>query len=236
MDLKRCGMGLAASLALLLSASAARAGDIWVGPLGNSAWSTRSDADVDTGRGFGGGLTCELELNERFSLALQPGLVSRRTEGHVAGSGGGANVCICFGSLCFCSGGQAREPYDFEQTFRSIDAPVLGKMRLRKEGFSPYLLAGPRIGLLTSAKVTRTSASSVNTDDLKEDTRGVDFGFIGGAGIELPLGKARRSKLFVEGQYDLGLVGQWKDDDTPNKARAFLVKLGVAFNFSKSSR
>jgi Outer membrane protein beta-barrel domain len=184
------------------------------------------------GTGFGGNLRLDFRLNDRFSVQIEPGLVSRQVKGHVAGFTSYAGLCYYVGSIRVCFYGQYYNPaYDWQSTFRSLDTPLLAKLRLRRgKVVTPYLAAGPTFGLLLSAKYKATDEDGETTsEDIKEDTNSLAVGMCGGLGVEVPVGD--KSRVFVEGLYDLGLTGLQKDADDiePSKHKTIRVNLGIDF-------
>jgi len=80
-----------------------------------------------------------------------------------------------------------------------LELPLLIKydIELSNPDFVPYALAGPSIGFLTSANVK----SNGNKSDIKDETKGIDFSFTFGAGLQAPMGNFTP---FVEVRYALG--------------------------------
>jgi len=66
--------------------------------------------------------------------------------------------------------------------------------------FLPYAMAGPSIGLLTSAKYDNNAG---RVQDEKDSTKGIDLGVGFGGGVKLPRGN---KTFFAELRYVLGLV------------------------------
>lgn len=109
-----------------------------------------------------------------------------------------------------------------------LELPVLLSLSLGSGAVRPYLLAGPTLGYLTSAKA-KDNASGTETDALDAFNR-TDLGVSLGGGLSAPVGRAR---VFVEGRYNLGLKNILKESkDTEGatlKTRGVAVAAGVTF-------
>ena len=88
----------------------------------------------------------------------------------------------------------------------------------------PYAMAGPSIGLLTSAKYEDDEGS---TQDEKDNTNGFDFGLGLGGGVSYPHGNMT---FFAETRYVFGLTNiNSVSDESTVKNRGLLVFFGVTF-------
>jgi hypothetical protein len=206
----------------------ALAGDVWLGVNGNFTSAELSNTDLKGSTAFGGGVVAEFGLSKRFSLVLQPNLLVRETTGTEPPTSG-FRFCIVTGPFQFCTTTPGSPGYDFTTTVSYVDVPMLAKFSLREKGFMPYLLAGPSVGFVTSAKLKPSNGSEI---DIKDEMNGTDFGICGGLGFDLPLGESAR--IFLEGQYVLGLTDAGKDDDEHSKFKTFVVKAGFQFAVSRS--
>lgn len=214
---------LAASLAATRPAGA---GELWLGAGGNFTRTTISDSSDDPGTAFGGGLLAEYAFNDQLSLVLQPSFLTHKTEGTVPASPGGY-ICITSGPFQFCGNIAGQAAYDYRVSASYIDAPILAKYSLRKQGVTPYLLAGPSLSFLASASYEARGDS----EDIKDELNSLQLGLCGGLGLQVPLGK--KARVFAEGQYALGLSGVHKDDDEPNRYRSIVVKAGLEFALTR---
>ncbi|MDR2221921.1 MAG: PorT family protein [Flavobacteriaceae bacterium] len=168
--------------------------------------------------GFHIGVLAEIFINEKFSI--QPELLysTQGAKNKISESDYGVAVNV--------------------NTFTKIDyinVPIMAKYYVI-DGLS--IQAGPQIGFLTSAKTKLDSFSISGTnanitdddikeayglnDDLKKDTKSVDFGVNFGAGYELPMG------LFFDARYNLGLTKVNKGD---NKVKNGVFQLSVGYKF-----
>jgi hypothetical protein len=201
---------------------------VWLGANGNFTSAEISKSSLKASTAFGGGLVAEIGLGKQFSLVLQPDLLIRKTTGHVPATAA-TRVCFLIGYFLVCGTSPGSPAYDFTNTFSYLDVPLLAKFRFREKGFTPYLLAGPSVGFLTSAKYQPSNGSE---EDVKDAVTSTDFGICGGLGFDLPLGRSAR--FFVEGQYVLGLTDALKDDDDHGKFKTIVVKAGFQFALSRS--
>jgi len=86
----------------------------------------------------------------------------------------------------------------------------------------PYAMAGPSIGLLTSAKYEDDEGY---TQDEKDSTSGFDFGLGLGGGVSYPYGNMT---FFAETRYVFGLVNiNSESNESTVKNRGLLVFFGV---------
>jgi hypothetical protein len=206
-----------------------------IGVLGNATMSHLSGIDDDMVRHYGGALTLEVPLSSHFALVVQPGIVSKGTERYVepytTTTSGGTQVCLCLGNVCFCSGGSTTrhyEGYTYTRRLTYLGSPILLKTSFRSKGATPYILTGPSVGYLLSAKynaVYDDGDTSENTD--KDDLKSFDFGLAGGLGLSIPVGK--KSWAFIEGQYHLGLTKIYDSGTSTAKNRAILINAGLTF-------
>jgi hypothetical protein len=85
-----------------------------------------------------------------------------------------------------------------------VELPVLLKLALGKGASQPYLLAGPAIGFLSSAKIAvKTSEIPEVGVDAQQFFKDIDFNLAFGAGLSFAAG---RNAIFVEGRYALGIA------------------------------
>ena len=90
----------------------------------------------------------------------------------------------------------------------------------------PYVVVGPRFGLLMSAESTDANGS---VRDESDQTNRLDIGFSAGAGALIHVGS--RMMLSLEGRYDQSLMNRIDDsvDTTADQRhRAFFLMLGVS--------
>ncbi len=121
--------------------------------------------------------------------------------------------------------------------------PVMGKFTFGKaQGIRPYLLAGPEIGFLSSAKTSdiegtatfsvpsqgiyQTEDIDVPGDDIKDQVESVEFALNFGGGIAFPLGSSVEG--FLDGRYGLGLSNILKEGEDV-KNNVIYLNLGLTF-------
>jgi hypothetical protein len=118
-----------------------------------------------------------------------------------------------------------------------IDIPVLVKLSFGESTTKPYIMAGPYLGFLLSAKnifdkFTPTGGSAITIDeeqDIKDETKSTDFGLNFGAGVSFPMGN---NTLMLEAMYSLGLSNindDSEDPDTKIKNKGIQIKAGITF-------
>jgi hypothetical protein len=94
-----------------------------------------------------------------------------------------------------------------ERDWKSGYAIVSPVLRLRVPGgaLAPYALAGGEVGYLLSAKVTTSGAGEADgEEDVKDECESLDYGFVLGAGLEIP--NPTGVGIFVEARYVRGLA------------------------------
>jgi hypothetical protein len=94
-----------------------------------------------------------------------------------------------------------------------VDVPVAGSV-------APFIVAGPALGFVVSAKAVDNDG---DTENIKDDVEALDLGFILGGGLGIPLSSG--GLLEIEARYEHGLSNI---DDDPNadvelKNRAFFI-------------
>jgi hypothetical protein len=113
------------------------------------------------------------------------------------------------------------------ESFNYLHIPVVLKFKLASEGkFVPFLLAGPAVGFLLSAKE--------NDIDIKPWFKSTDFGADLGFGAEMAAGE--KMKAFLEARFYLGLTNVYTPEiiimapmEYTMKNRALLVTVGLIF-------
>jgi len=152
------------------------------------------DLSSRTGFGFGGVL--DLGLSENVALHVEPMFLQKGSNVNVQGLG------------------------EIKLKASYIEVPVLFKIALGTSTTRPYVMAGPSIGILLSAKADDT--------DIKDTTKSTDFGLAFGAGVSFPAGN---NSVFVEGRYALGLsdINDDATDDTKIKTKGIQFMAGVTF-------
>ncbi len=112
-----------------------------------------------------------------------------------------------------------------------LEIPVVVKLNIPLAGvksFFPNIYVGPALGFLLSAKVKTEVGSQTQETDIKNTTKGTDFGFILGTSVDVPLSFG---KFAIDLRYNLGLTST---DDTAAKAdvvnRAFYIMIGFTIS------
>jgi opacity protein-like surface antigen len=165
--------------------------------------------DLKNRTAFGAGGVLDLRLAENVALRFEPMYLQKGTkvEGNVDAVG------------------------KVEQTVKAnyLEMPVLVKLALGTSTTKPYLMAGPTIGFLLSAKTITKAAGQEEEEDIKEFVKDIDFGLDFGAGVSFPAGN---NAIFVEGRYALGLTNVNDDPDDPDtkiKTKGIQFMAGISF-------
>lgn len=150
--------------------------------------------------GFGIGAVVDRPLNDQFILHLEPMFLQK-----------GATI--------------KTSSYTLKFKVNYIELPIMIKYAFQiNSSLVPYAMAGPSIGLLTSAKYEDESG---DTQDEKDNTNSFDFGLGLGGGVSYPYGNMT---FFAETRYVLGLANiNAEADESKVKNRGLLVILGVTF-------
>jgi opacity protein-like surface antigen len=116
-----------------------------------------------------------------------------------------------------------------------VELPVLGRVSLGLAGpVSPYVVVGPRFGLLLSAESIDVNG---NVRDESDGTNTVDVGFSAGAGALIYVGS--RMMLTIEGRYDQSLMNRLDFDGgevtNDQRHRAFFLMLGVSMGLGSAA-
>ena len=144
------------------------------------------DIDFSSGNDFGIGAVLDLGLNQNFVLRLEP-MYLRKSGAYEAD---------------FDPEGRFQAKFGFKIAY--LEVPVFLKLAAQTNTIQPYIMAGPTVGLLLSAK-TKIDAPAigvgveVNTEDILNF---IDFGLGFGAGMNFSTGK---NAIFVECRYTHGL-------------------------------
>ncbi len=100
-----------------------------------------------------------------------------------------------------------------------IEIPVLVKVMIPTTGnVKPVIFAGPAVGFLMSANVEAEALGISIDDDIKDETKSIDFGLAFGAGVGFEI---TQGTITLDARYTLGLT---TIDDTADE---FDVKNGV---------
>jgi hypothetical protein len=107
-----------------------------------------------------------------------------------------------------------------------LELPVLFRVSGRGK-VQPYVMAGPTLGYLLSARIRGSSQGREMEEDDKADFKKLDFGLDLGGGVRFPAGSA---SLFIEGHYVLGLWNVEQDIyDSKLRTKGFRAAAGLTF-------
>lgn len=157
-----------------------------------------SSEDYSSYLGFGIGAVVDRQLTEQIDLHVEPMLLQK--------------------------GGKIETP-EFTGIFKVhyFEIPVMFRYVFEyTASLLPYAMAGPSIGLLTSAKL---DVKDGGKQDEKDNTKGFDFGVGFGGGVKHPRGNMT---FFAEARYVLGLLDINKEaNESSVKNRGLQVVAGV---------
>ena len=160
--------------------------------------------DLSNRTGFGIGGVLSFGLGETLALQLEPMFLQKGAKATGQGITGETEVKASY-----------------------IEVPAMLKFAFGSGEIKPYVMAGPTIGYLLSAKQ--------DEDDIKDDVKNIDFGLAFGGGVSLPMGN---KTVFVEGRYSLGLT-DINDDSDPDadeiKTKGIQIMAGITFPFGGDS-
>jgi len=123
-----------------------------------------------------------------------------------------------------------------------LSFPVLAKIELGQSNIKPYIIAGPEIGFLLSAKnVAKSSAEGEamgqtsglitveQEEDIKESFETFELAINVGAGVLIPLGNV---DIFVDAQYSFGITKintESISDGEDIKNQVIMIDVGLLF-------
>ncbi|MFQ5629676.1 MAG: porin family protein [bacterium] len=154
---------------------------------------------------FAGGAMVEFGLIQGFALQLEPMYIQK-----------GANFDF------IDTESEQLDARRDEVDLTYLEVPILLKFRLLNRETGPYLLAGPSVGVLLSAK----QGNRARKRDIKDQRKSLDIGIGGGGGVFL---SSDRVKLFVEGRYNYGLgnIDDASEDGSDLRNNGFRILLGI---------
>ncbi|MFB0564939.1 MAG: porin family protein [Candidatus Aminicenantaceae bacterium] len=134
------------------------------------------------------------------------------------------NLIFEFDFLFFQKGGNARfSDSKMKYSLNVVSIPILVKNKFIY-GTSPYILGGVEFSSILSHK---SKVEGEEAEDLKDNTKSIDFGFVLGCGFEIELKEF--FYFFIEARYHLGqrnIVSSIVEDQ-PIRTRAMLVVIGI---------
>lgn len=107
-----------------------------------------------------------------------------------------------------------------------LEVPVLLRLAIDGGMAKLYVMGGPSVGLLLSARESQDGEFG-SDEDVKDDYKNFDFGLIGGAGISIPMNMIA---FFIEGRYALGLSDILDFDQVKVKNRGLQVFSGITLH------
>ena len=117
--------------------------------------------------------------------------------------------------------GTGADAYRETMSLEYVELPILAKLYLPlSRAFKVHVFAGPAPALNIRARVNAKFAGESQEETLN-NVKGVDISLVGGAGIEIPVGRGR---ITFDARYTAGLTTLSKEpyDDIRNGAVSFL--------------
>lgn len=112
-----------------------------------------------------------------------------------------------------------------------IEFPVLLRYDFPSGGSASFhAAAGPAVGFEVGCSISGSgggSSASVDCDEADLSTTSVDFGLVGGLGVDFRVSEGLI--VTVDGMYNLGLTNIADSDTDDVSNRAFMLQAGVAF-------
>jgi opacity protein-like surface antigen len=155
-----------------------------------------------TGFGFGGVL--DYSMNGCIALHLEPMYLQKGTKADW-------------------------DVFELEDKLAYLEVPVMLKYSFGTREIRPYVIAGPTIGYLLSAKGKVTGGGYSGEEDIKDETKSLDFGLAFGAGVSVPVSN---HPIFLEARYAMGLTNINDDPDDPDtdvKTKGIQILAGITF-------
>jgi hypothetical protein len=130
------------------------------------------------------------------------------------------------------SGFVGADPATQTNSYNFIEVTPLMKLKFGHKDFKPYIIAGPKVGILTGAsqQVDINSANPTSkTTDIKDNAESLNLSIDFGAGSDYYIDQ--QTSLFMDLRYSIGLTNLNK---TPNSAETdktsgFLIMVGAKF-------
>ena len=154
--------------------------------------------DLSTRTGIGIGGVVDIGLGNTSALRLEPMFLQKGSKIGVEGLGELGKIKVSY-----------------------IEVPVMLKLAFGTGNAKPYVMAGPTIGFVLSAKL--------DDEDIKDEIKNTDFGLSFGGGVSIPAGN---NSIFVEARYALGLSDINDDPDDPDtklKTKGIQIFAGITF-------
>lgn len=202
-----------------------------IGPFGGINFSSRSGwTSGDHYKGISvpiTGINLDIAFGKHISLSLQPQYIQKGYQ-HVEGQ------YVLKGYVIYLYGGQTIEyylPTDYQHTYGYIEIPVLFKYTVFKNGISPYILAGPSLGLWISTRTENRYGPAGQDKEYFNSGSGDrkwDFDLIGGVGIQIPIG---RMYIISECKYSMEIFD--KEFEFSRENRGIWVSVGLIFSLNK---
>lgn len=111
-----------------------------------------------------------------------------------------------------------------------IEFCPLAKLKFGHKEFRPYIIAGPKVGILTGSTFDQTLGTQSASTDYKDNTESLNLSIDFGAGTEYNIDQS--TCIYGDLQYSLGLTNINKDPNASNlsiKTSGFMIMFGAKF-------
>ncbi|MBN1780390.1 PorT family protein [bacterium] len=149
------------------------------------------------------GAILEMPLGEQFMLCLEPVFIQKGAKYKVTAEPDGYDDYYYYFDFF--------DDIEYKINASYFEIPILLKKPLGSGNAKPYILAGPSLGILSSAEIEISFMGLGGFDiDVKDYCTSFDIGLTFGGGIGLPFGN---NILFAECRYTLGLTDIFEGAD-----------------------
>jgi hypothetical protein len=175
----------------------------------------QSGVDKSSRLGFKFGAAAELGFSPMFAVQIEPMYAQKGAE-------------LEFDAQDPNTGQVIKGTQDLKLAF--IEIPILFKVKFSAGSITPYVFAGPNIGILLSSDIEQEIAGQTAEADIKDQTSSIDFVIDFGAGIGFAVGPG--VALTFDARYALGLTDLNDDPQAGNqtiKSSGIQILVGAMF-------
>jgi opacity protein-like surface antigen len=120
------------------------------------------------------------------------------------------------------------ESFETKTSLTYLVVPATVEAHFGQGQVKPYVMAGPEIGFLLSAKAKTESSAGDDDEDIKDELKSIDLSLAFGGGLEFAFDPTMAGTLSAA--YDLGLTSiDDSEDEFDIKNRVFRVSAGLRF-------
>lgn len=115
------------------------------------------------------------------------------------------------------------ETFDATVELAYVEIPILAKFNFGTAGVRPFVFTGPVPAFNIDATLTAEAGGEEIEEDLDDDVKGSDFGWVFGGGVNV-------GALSIDARYTLGLSSVTEDDETEVKNGVFSILVGFGWS------